>query len=111
MTAADLGAVLKGIAPVVREFIAGSVESLVKRLEAIEARPVIHGKDGRDGERGPQGEKGEIGRDGKNGEPGVNGQRGASISVSKGRPDSDRQLVGDLCVDSETGDLYRWVSE
>ncbi len=92
MTAGDLGAVLKGIAPVVREFIAGSVEGLTKRLEALEARQIIHGKDGERGpvgdkgmdgaagqmgDRGPVGERGENGRDGidgKNGDPGLNGQ-------------------------------------
>lgn len=90
MTAGDLASVVKSMAPVIREYVAGIVGGLADRLSAVEqqikALPVpTNGKDGTPGEIGPmgptgpkgdpgesiKGEKGDPGRDGKDVDPAV----------------------------------------
>lgn len=61
MTSAQLAAVVKGIAPAIKDAIAAAAASLEARLAALEAREPIAGKDGAPG---PPGERGPAGRDG-----------------------------------------------
>ncbi len=98
MTAGDLGAVLKGIAPVVREFIAGSVEGLTKRLEALEARPIIHGKDGERGPAGQMGDRGPIGEPGQKGLDGIGKDGRDGTDGKDGGPGRDGQDADPLVV-------------
>lgn len=120
MSGDDFGLVIKATATVVREYVAGQIAELTKRLTAIEERPIVHG---RDGAPGPQGEKGlpgdpglrgEIGSQGPIGEsgtPGRDGQRGSAISCSHGPPidQMDQAIANDIHLDLSTGDVYRWV--
>jgi hypothetical protein len=64
MTAADLQSVIKGIGPVIREYVATAMLSFGTRLSEIEARAVIPGPPGKDGERGLTGDKGDRGEAG-----------------------------------------------
>lgn len=83
MKAAELVAVLRGIAPVIVEQVGKSAGVLADRLTALEGRmaTIRDGIDGKPGERGERGEKGADGRDGLDGvgvqgPPGVAGDRG-----------------------------------
>ncbi len=60
-------------------------------------------KDGVDGKDGINGVDGVAGKDGKDG---VDGKDGTSIHTGEGAPSSELGHVGDLYVDSESGDLY-----
>ena len=52
MTAKDLSVIVRGVAPIIREYVASAVGALVDRLSALETRmaAVKDGRDGRDGE-------------------------------------------------------------
>lgn len=55
--------------------------------------------------KGPQGPKGDKGDKGEQGEAGT---RGSLITVAAGAPPADETgLIGDLYIDSSTGDLYQ----
>lgn len=102
MNQAHIQAILEGVVPVVREFCADQLKSLIKRIDAIESRSLekgdkgadgIAGKDGRDGldgkdgipgERGTDGMDGAAGRDGVDGKDGAPGERGEK--GDKGEP-------------------------
>ena len=125
MTTTELASLVKSLAPVVREQIAGAISGFAERVSALEQRPVP--RDGRDGEKGERGEKGDRGADGDNGltvtgpqgergergekgdrgEPGPRGEAGPageSVVGPQGPPgrdgadgkDADPQLVKDL---------------
>lgn len=79
MTADELGAVLKGIAPVVREYVSEALRGLTGRVEELETRPAVTGpagKDGRDGIDGKDGAAGAPGAAGKDGADGLHGKDG-----------------------------------
>jgi hypothetical protein len=94
MTTKDLEVVVRGVAPIIKEYVAADTATLTARLEALEAKmlTVKDGRDGKDGERGdagppgppglagergPAGAEGAAGRDGRDGLPGVPGAMGA----------------------------------
>jgi integrin beta 3 len=73
---ADLAALARGIAPVVREYVAAAIGGLADRLMVLEARMAAV-RDGVDGAPGPQGPPGRDGSDGPQGPPGRDGVDGA----------------------------------
>ena len=99
MTAGALSAVVKGIAPVIREYVAKALGDLATRVHALEERSAVPGERGPQGERGdpgpegpagPQGAPGADGRDGAEGPQGVQGppgERGAD--GERGLPGAD----------------------
>ncbi|HJT96617.1 MAG TPA: hypothetical protein VJ777_32475 [Mycobacterium sp.] len=78
MNVKALAAVMEGIAPVIREYVAKSIEGFGARLKALEERPPVPGPAGPAGEPGPPGvgEKGEPGEKGDKGDPGERGEAG-----------------------------------
>jgi hypothetical protein len=58
------------------------------------------------GPPGPQGEKGDPGDDGMNGAPGTNGADGTSVLTGSGAPAAGLGNVGDVYIDSASGNLY-----
>lgn len=59
-----------------------TIEALRGRLEALEARGLIHGRDGRDGAPGPMGERGMPGDRGEPGRDGTPGRDGSSVTLA-----------------------------
>jgi hypothetical protein len=55
---------------------------------------------------GPPGPKGDPGDDGINGAPGTNGDDGASVLTGAGAPAAGLGNVGDVYIDSTSGNLY-----
>jgi hypothetical protein len=84
MTPKDLGVVVKGIAPVVREYVAASLHGFAERVKALEDRPPVAGRDGAKGLDGAPGERGPEGPEGKPGRDGAPGPQGESIAGPKG---------------------------
>ena len=82
MTADELGIVIRGMAPVVRELMTAAVAPIEVRLTALETRTPIRGERGEKGDPGEPGASGlpgpagEPGRDGRDGLPGVPGSPG-----------------------------------
>lgn len=81
----EIAALMKGLAPVIREHITKEVGALTSRIDVLEKResvkgekgdPGVDGKDGVPGEAGPAGADGLNGKDGAPGEPGEKGQDG-----------------------------------
>lgn len=72
----------------------------------------VNGKDGDDGTNGTNGTngtpgaKGEDGAPGTNGTNGTNGTDGSSVRTGTGVPAVGLGVVGDVYIDSATGDLY-----
>jgi integrin beta 3 len=64
MTIPELGALLQGLAPAIRDYVHTTIKSHSDRLSALETQDLIPG---RDGERGPAGEPGRPGKDGADG--------------------------------------------
>ncbi len=65
MTTAELGALLKGLAPAIRDFVISATKSLNDRLTAIETQDLIPGRDGAKGEKGERGGEGPMGPPGR----------------------------------------------
>lgn len=61
MTVAELSALVRGLAPSLRDFVLSAQKSLSDRVFALETQDVIPGQDG---EPGPPGAKGTDGKDG-----------------------------------------------
>lgn len=96
MNIKQLSAIMDGLMPVVRQFVAESCRALVRqfddlkadihaslaqhaeRIEAIEKREPVAGPAGKDGAPGSQGPQGEPGPAGEKGEPGPAGEPGQS---------------------------------
>jgi hypothetical protein len=117
MTEAELGTIIRAMAPAIRECVtkalsevAPRVGILETRLEELKAIPDLRdrlvmietkaavalpvtgmvGPPGPPGERGPQGEPGPSGRDGRDGLPGVQGEKGISgLDGKDGAPGRD----------------------
>lgn len=67
------------------------------------------GPKGDQGEQGPAGAQGEQGIQGEAGPKGDAGQRGNVITVADGEPAADLTgIIGDVYIDSATGDLYQY---
>ena len=90
---------MTGIAPVIREFVAGATKGFADRLAAIEVRAPekgdagVAGKDGVPGAAGERGEKGEPGQVGKDGVPGAVGDRGEKGDAGVAGKDADPALI------------------
>lgn len=65
MTITELGALVRGLAPALREYVMSSQKSLSDRLAALETSDLIPGEKGAPGPIGPKG------TDGKDGAPGL----------------------------------------
>lgn len=77
MTANELNSIMRGIAPVVREYVATTTDALAVRLATIEARALVPGPQGDPGPRGDPGPVGPTGERGLDGATGANGRDGA----------------------------------
>lgn len=64
------------------------------------------GMNGKDGARGDDGAPGTNGADGVDGAPGSDGADGTSVRSGTGAPAAELGNVGDVYIDSTTGDLY-----
>lgn len=77
MTVTELGTIVRGFGPVVKEFVTEQIKDAVKsfheRLLAVESRAP---KDGTDGAPGAPGAPGANGRNGEDGKPGPKGDSG-----------------------------------
>lgn len=88
MKASDLPVIVRGVVPILREFVAAKLSDFADRLSSMEKdlseglSKVRDGKDGAQGlkgdqgQPGPAGDPGASGRDGKDGEPGSKGDPG-----------------------------------
>lgn len=99
MNLKSLAAVVEGIAPVVKEFVARELESFGVRLKALEERAPVPGPAGPIGPAGPAGERGERGADGvgergADGAPGAPGERGESGPAGPVGPQGERGADG-----------------
>lgn len=69
-----------GLAPIIEKHVAAAISAatapLLRRIEELEARAPIPGRDGRDGINGRDGERGEPGPRGERGEKGEQGEQG-----------------------------------
>lgn len=109
----DIAAIVAGIAPRVREIIAGVADGLSVRIKAIEERapvtgdsgkdgaPGRDGKDGLDGKEGTAGAAGLAGMDGKDGAP---GERGADGSPGRDGVDGKDGAAGRDGIDGKDGE-------
>lgn len=88
MTVDELGALIKGIAPIVRQYIDQQIGRVETRIKSAEDKALIPG---------PQGERGERGLDGKD---------GSGLSTGYGPPEKSGK-AGDLYLDTKTGDVYQ----
>lgn len=68
MTRDQLTAIVRGLVPTVREYVAGATDALSARIKAIEDREPIAGPEGQPGQPGAKGEKGDKGEAGEAGE-------------------------------------------
>lgn len=109
MNGAEIEAVVKGIAPVLRGFIDSSLSplreeivSLRRQLEETKAAKGDPGTDGKDGApglvgpQGPQGERGEPGEPGPAGPVGAMGEHGKDGAPGPAGKDADPQQVAAL---------------
>jgi len=98
----DIAALMAGMAPVVRGYLAKAVQPFIERMDALEKRESPKGeigepgKDGnngapgRDGADGKDGVDGAAGKDGEQGIPGVDGKDGRDgIDGKDGLPGAD----------------------
>lgn len=76
MTATELAAVMKGIAPAIKTYVTESIKDLGDRLARVEARAALPGPQGEKGMGGAPGAPGVPGPAGPQGEPGPAGARG-----------------------------------
>jgi collagen type III alpha len=86
MNQSDIAALMRGIAPAVRDIVAKGLDSLSDRIKALEERAPAKGEKGdpgKDGEPGTVGADGVNGHDGKDGSPGQDGKDGLSGSDGK----------------------------
>lgn len=117
MKASDLTVVVRGLVPVVREYVAAALLPLlplVERVGVLEQRPIA--KDGRDGTQGPvgpRGEQGEIGPPGPAGErgpegalgpPGLAGEKGLDGIAGRDGKDGRDGLPGVPGLQGDRGD-------
>jgi integrin beta 3 len=119
MKATELAAVMRGIAPVIRDVVARGLLDLSVRIKALEDRPPP--ERGPQGERGEKGERGEIGpegpqgipgRDGSPGVPGRDGERGPmgekGLDGSHGKDGRDGAIEGTYTVLEDDGHTVTW---
>lgn len=111
----DLSAVIKGIAPALKEFIhdglapcearLGGVERRLDALSTVGEKGVdgANGRDGVDGKDGPAGPEGPQGKDGAPGRDGIDGAKG--IDGAQGQPGADGApgLAGTKGLDGAQG--------
>lgn len=76
MKALDLALLVKGIGPVIREFVDLSIKGLTDRVGALEQRAATPGPRGDRGEKGEPGERGPVGPEGQKGLDGAPGPQG-----------------------------------
>lgn len=95
-------ALMVGIAPIIRDYLAGTITAIDSRLKALESRAPVaaeSGKDGEKGEVGPQGEKGEPGEKGETGDAGEPGKPGdPGRAGEKGEAGRDGRDASDLAI-------------
>lgn len=103
MTLSELAVVVKGLAPVIREYVA----KLTDRVTELET--LAKGEPGPAGPRGPEGPEGKPGRDGRDGVPGAHGEKG--LDGARGMNGQDGLGFDDLAVlhDGERGVTFRFI--
>jgi integrin beta 3 len=103
MTSKDLGMVVKGIAPVVREYVAASLHGFAERIKALEERQPLAGRDGEKGLDGAPGERGPEGPPGPAGTPGERGEKGDPGEVGPMGPAGERGPEGPIGASGRDG--------
>lgn len=110
MTATELDAVVRGIVPVVRGYLASESAVLVARCDALtatvatlEARAPVPGPKGEPGARGEPGPVGPAGERGLDGAAGRDGAVGADGSRGEPGPPGERGFDGTKGVDGRDG--------
>lgn len=103
MTRPDLIALVRGLAPILREYF----QAIADRLAVLEAKE--RGLDGKPGPEGKAGPEGRPGRDGQPGIPGRDGERGTD--GLHGKDGKDGLGFEDLLVlhDGERGVTFRFT--
>src|SRR5262245_13590782 len=86
MTAEELHAVIEGIVPVVREYVAVTMGPILTRMSALETRAAGPGPPGERGETGPAGPSGPAGEPGTPGLVGPVGPAGESGPMGPAGP-------------------------
>jgi hypothetical protein len=71
MTTLELGALVKGLAAALRDYVLSTQKALSDRLSALETQDLIPGQDGKPGPPGKNGRDGQDGKDGANGKDGL----------------------------------------
>jgi len=102
MTGQELDALISGMAPVVKEYVAASFDTLAARLKALEGRELVPGPSGPVGERGEPGPAGErgldgiglAGRDGTDGPVGPQGEPGPAGATGERGPEGPIGVPG-----------------
>lgn len=103
MRVKSLVAIADGIAPVIREYVASSLDAFSARLKAIEDRPPVVGPAGPAGAPGPPGEAGAPGADGAPGPAGEPGPRGEPGAAGEPGPAGERGPAGEDGRDGRDG--------
>jgi hypothetical protein len=107
MTEAELGTIVRAIAPVVRECVAKSIADLRDRLIVMETKATLMDiKAPMVGHPGPPGDRGPEGAPGALGPAGHDGRDGSSLLTGIGPPSADAR-PGDAYLDVKTGDIYQ----
>lgn len=104
MTPQDLAAVIRGIAPVLKESIASAVAPLQAEIERLKGTAPRDGRDGLPGVPGPTGQKGLDGERGLPGAPGDRGEKGESGQPGEPGPVGERGAQGDAGPQGPVGE-------
>lgn len=102
MKPSDVPVIVRGVLPVLREFIAVQIGAFDDRIKAMEQR-VASVRDGRDGEPGARGEKGEPGEPGAPGAPGPVGPQGPQGPQGLPGPAGEPGPEGAKGIDGQDG--------
>lgn len=104
MTAKDLSVVVRGVAPIIREYVASSLMTFADGLKELSTR-VERGAEFMVSLRADVSQL--QARVAETPLQGPQGERGASCSVGSGLP-TENGKSGDVYIDAATGDIYQW---
>lgn len=103
MKRTDIAVLVKSIGPVVREFVEKATSGLVARVDQLEHRGLVPGKDGAQGPQGEPGARGEAGPQGEQGPPGAAGAAGPAGEQGPSGPHGPAGPAGEKGDPGERG--------